>query len=399
MKLFKTLRLATKDYLHEWQVSICFVLALAAVLGPMLVLFGLKFGIIGGMIDELIEDPANREIRPVSSSRFDDNWIKQMRARNDVEFILPRTRSIAATVQLSSAKSDRFINVEMIPTAKGDPLLQETSAPETIKQIVLSPTATRKLNIELGDQIKGSVTRRYLGETERVELTLTVVGIADADAFTRDGAFVNLELMEAIENYRDGIAVPNFKWSGSAAPSDRTYPSFRLFSRSIYDVAGLQKALNAVGVEVRTKSSDIELVMKMDRNLTMVYWAIAIIGLFGFSLSLGASLWANVDRKRKELSVLRLVGFRTGDIVWFPMTQAIYTAVLGWGLAIGLYQAVAITINAMMADQTEGQSVCVLLPEHFIAAGVVTVAAAIVAAALSGARAARIAPSDGLREI
>jgi len=399
MKLFKTLRLATKDYLHEWQVSICFVLALAAVLGPMLVLFGLKFGIIGGMIDELIEDPTNREIRPVSSARFADNWINQMRARKDVEFILPRTRSIAATAQLSSTKADRFINVEMIPTEKGDPLLQKTSTPETIKQIVLSPTAARKLNIELGDQIKGSVTRRYLGEAERVELELTVVGIADADAFTRDGAFVNLELMEAIENYRDGIAVPNFKWSGSAAPPERTYPSFRLFSRSIYDVAGLQKALNAVGVEVRTKSSDIELVMKMDRNLTMVYWAIAIIGLFGFSLSLGASLWANVDRKRKELSVLRLVGFRTGDIVWFPMTQAIYTAVLGWGLAIGLYQAVAITINAMMADQTEGQSVCVLLPEHFIAAGVVTVAAAIVAAALSGARAARIAPSDGLREI
>jgi putative ABC transport system permease protein len=399
MKLFKTLRLATKDYLHEWQVSICFVLALAAVLGPMLVLFGLKFGIIGGMIDELIEDPANREIRPVSSARFDDNWINQMRARKDVEFILPRTRSIAATVQLSSTKADRFINVEMIPTAKGDPLLKKTSTPETINQIVLSPTAARKLNIELGDQIKGSVTRRYLGEAERVEFALTVIGIADADAFTRDGAFVNLELMEAIENYRDGIAVPNFNWSGSAAPPERTYPSFRLFSRSIYDVAGLQKALNAVGVEVRTKSSDIELVMKMDRNLTMVYWAIAIIGLFGFSLSLGASLWANVDRKRKELSVLRLVGFRTGDIVWFPMTQAIYTAVLGWGLAIGLYQAVAITINAMMADQTEGQSVCVLLPEHFIAAGVVTIAAAIVAAALSGARAARIAPSDGLREI
>jgi len=399
MKLFKTLRLATKDYLHEWQVSICFVLALAAVLGPMLVLFGLKFGIIGGMINELIEDPANREIRPVSSSRFDDNWVNQMRARKDVEFILPRTRSIAATVQLSSSKANRFINVEMIPTAKGDPLLQKTSTPETIKQIVLSPTAARKLNIELGDQIKGSVTRRYLGEAERVELALTVVGIADADTFTRDGAFVNLELMEAIENYRDGVAVPNFNWSGSAAPPERTYPSFRLFSRSIYDVAGLQKALSAVGVEVRTKSSDIELVMKMDRNLTMVYWAIAIIGLFGFSLSLGASLWANVDRKRKELSVLRLVGFRTGDIVWFPMTQAIYTAVLGWGLAIGLYQAVAITINAMMADQTESQSVCVLLPEHFIAAGVVTIAAAIVAAALSGARAARIPPSDGLREI
>ena len=42
MRLFKTLRLASRDYTHEWQMSGCFVLALAAVLGPMLVLFGLK---------------------------------------------------------------------------------------------------------------------------------------------------------------------------------------------------------------------------------------------------------------------------------------------------------------------------------------------------------------------
>ena len=45
--LIKAFRLATRDFLHEWQVSLCFVIALAAVLGPMMVLFGLKFGIIG----------------------------------------------------------------------------------------------------------------------------------------------------------------------------------------------------------------------------------------------------------------------------------------------------------------------------------------------------------------
>ncbi|MGB5468412.1 MAG: peptide ABC transporter permease, partial [Sedimenticolaceae bacterium] len=71
MRLFKTLRLASRDYAHEWQMSGCFVLALAAVLGPMLVLFGLKFGVVGGMLDQLIENPENREIRPVSSGRFD----------------------------------------------------------------------------------------------------------------------------------------------------------------------------------------------------------------------------------------------------------------------------------------------------------------------------------------
>ena len=64
---FKVFRLASRDYFHEKLMSSCFVLALAAVLGPMMVLFGLKFGIVGAMVDQLIENPLNREIRPVGS--------------------------------------------------------------------------------------------------------------------------------------------------------------------------------------------------------------------------------------------------------------------------------------------------------------------------------------------
>ena len=64
--------------------------------------------------------------------------------------------------------------------------------------------------------------------------------------------------------------------------------------------------------------------------------------------------------------MLRLVGFRTGDIVWFPVTQAFYTGLLGWGLAIGIYYVAAYAINTMLADQlASGQQVCILLPQHF----------------------------------
>ncbi len=63
--------LAARDYRDEWQMSGFFVLALAAVLGPMMVLFGLKFGIISSMVDNLVEDPRNREVRPIGSGHFD----------------------------------------------------------------------------------------------------------------------------------------------------------------------------------------------------------------------------------------------------------------------------------------------------------------------------------------
>jgi putative ABC transport system permease protein len=89
-----TLWLAGRDYRNEWQMSGFFILALAAVLGPMLILFGLKFGIIGSMLDNLIQDPRNREIRPIGSGRYDRVWIEQLRNRDEVAFIIPRTRAV-----------------------------------------------------------------------------------------------------------------------------------------------------------------------------------------------------------------------------------------------------------------------------------------------------------------
>jgi putative ABC transport system permease protein len=401
MRVFKTLRLASRDYGHEWQMSSCFVLALAAVLGPMLVLFGLKFGIVGGMLEQLIENPENREVRPVSSGRFDRAWFDNMRRRSDVTFVVPRTRSIAATVELNSSQSSRIVRAELIPSGSGDPLLPtDGPRPDGTHAIVLSQQAAGKLNVAAGDTVEGSITRRFGGRRERVHLPLDVVGIAPAAAFTRDGAFADIRLVEALEDYRDGRAVDALGWSGGRSDEPRTYPGFRLYAQSIYDVANLSSDLTGQGIDVRTKVADIELVMRMDRNLSAIYWAIAIIGLIGFSLSLGASLWANVDRKRKDLSVLRLVGFRTGDIVWFPVTQAFYTALLGWLLAGGIFYGAAYVINDMLAEQMlNGQQVCVLLPRHFAMALGLTIAAAVVAAALAGWRSARIEPSDGLREI
>jgi putative ABC transport system permease protein len=234
-----------------------------------------------------------------------------------------------------------------------------------------------------------------------VYLDLLVVDVAPAGSFSRDGAFVSLALVEAAEDFRDGHAVPALGWQGSVMDqTQRTYPGFRLYTRSIYDVAPISKALEKLGIEVHTRAADIDIVRDMDRNLSAVFWVIALIGLLGFSFSLGASLWANVDRKRKELSVLRLVGFRTGDIVWFPVIQSAYTAVLGWLTASLIYLGVAFIINRMFFGQLEqGDRVCTLLPEHFLIALALTVVSAFLAAGMAGYRAARIEPSEGLREI
>jgi len=396
------IRLSFRDYSHEWRMSGCFILALSSVLAPMMILFGLKFGIVTTMIHQLVENPANREIRPIGSGRYDDAWIDQYRNRGDVEFIIPKTRALAATIQLKSTSANRIVSTELLATAAGDPLLTGlTSVPKDYSQVVLSQSAAKKLKVNTGDEIDASLARQFQGRRERVHLPLEVIDIADEVVTSRNVAFVNLELLIASEQFKDGRAVAKLGWDGNSDElEERVYPSFRLYARSIYDVENLVNDLEKAGARIKANVGEIKTVQSIDENLSVIFWIIACVGALGFSFSLGASLWANVDRKRKELSVLRLVGFKSGRIVMFPVLQSCYTAVLGWLLAVLVYLAFEYLINFFLAPRLNlDRSLCFLLAEHFLWALGMTIVIAIFAAIMGGMRAARIEPSDGLREI
>jgi putative ABC transport system permease protein len=338
----------------------------------------------------------------VGSGRYSLDWLQKLREREDVQFVIPLTRSIASGLDLKSDKASRILPAELKPTAKGDPILGKNLRPPTgLKQIILADSTASKLKVGVGDKLDSSLAREFHGKKERQHLELEVIGISLDDTFSREGGFVSFELLEALESYRDGHRVKALNWKGDEPDSGpRHYAGFRLYARSIYDVAGLRDGLAERDIEVRTRSWDIDIVKTMDRNLSMLFWVVAVIGLAGYTLSLSASLWANVDRKRRELSILRLVGFSTGDIVWVPVIQACFTAILGWILAAGIYLAVSYGINFMMGTQLEaGESVCSLTPLQFGTALLLTVTAAIFAAALAGFRAAGVEPAEGLREV
>jgi putative ABC transport system permease protein len=72
----------------------------------------------------------------------------------------------------------------------------------------------------------------------------------------------------------------------------------------------------------------------------------------------------------------------------------------GWGLAVAIFQAAALTINDMLKSQMDvGQHVCKLEMDHYLIALALTVGSSVLAAALAGLRSARIEPSEGLRDI
>jgi len=436
--LGRIVALAWADARHEWRATLCLVLALAAVLAPLLVLFGLRFGVVQTLTERLAGDPRNLEIVPIGAGRFDRAWFDRAKGWPEVAFVIPRTRAIAASMDLLKPGGP-VVNVEMVPTAPGDPLLKghlpyptctakpdedptvvcaaevhprmqpRTPRPDQPDQaqapdisVVLSASAARKIGATArGEVIAGIVGRSIDGRQENIRLALRVITVLPEAAYARDAAFVPLELLDATESFRDGFAEPALAAEGNRRPDgERLYAGFRLYGRTIYDIPRLRDKLLAEKTEVSTRAAEVEQLMSLDRNLGLLFWLIAGIGTAGFLLSLGVSLWGAVERKRRDLATLRLLGFRTRATVAFPVVQAAIVAVLGAALAMGVFAIVASVINSHFAGGLGvGETACRLLPIHVAIAIGTTLVCALAASALAGGRVARIDPSEGLREV
>lgn len=397
-------RLSLSDYFHERLLSICAILGLAAVLAPLLVLFGVKSGIINTMADRLIEDPRNREISPVGSGRYGGDWFSMMAGRVDVDFIIPQTRSIAANMILYKIDGEqtRTVVVDLIPTGKGDPLLENwATVPADDTSIVLSEPAARKMKVTAGQMVIGNIGRSVGGRKEQVTVQLKVTAVLPPEAYTREAAFVLLTLLEATEDYRDGRGSEILGWPGKARPAGpREYSSFRLYARSIYDVSSLRGFLMDQGVDVFTKVEDIEVVQRLDRSFSIIFKLIAIVAILGYFASMVSNTLANVSRKSRHLGVTRLLGFSTRRIVWFPVVQALVTSLVGTVTAACFYLVSAIVINRLFAHHlSPGEYVCRLSVLHFLIAFALTVALSMLASAYAAFRVAKIEPSEVIRDV
>lgn len=422
----RIIALALADARHEWRASLCLVLALAAVLAPLLVLFGLRFGVVQTLTERLAGDPRNLEIVPIGAGRFDKAWFDKVRAWPDVAFVVPRTRAIAASIDVIG-EAGRPVTCELVSSDRGDPLRQravtppglappadgvQRRRPDTPREAQGAPLHTIPVHItgsvarKIGALppngiVFGIVSRSIDGRQENVRVALRVAAIVPEDIYPRDALFAPLDFLDATESFRDGFAEPSLGAQGPPRPdSERLYAGFRMYGHTIYDIPKLRDRLLAEKIEVSTRAAEIEQLMSLDRNLGLLFWLIAGIGTAGFLLSLGVSLWGAVERKRRDLATLRLLGFRRRATIAFPMVQAGAIAVLGVALALAAFAAVAAIINAQFAASLgAGETACRLLPLHVLFAAGATLVCAVAASGLAGARVARIEPSDGLREL
>ncbi|MGE4558948.1 MAG: ABC transporter permease, partial [Desulfobulbus sp.] len=181
--------------------------------------------------------------------------------------------------------------------------------------------------------------------------------------------------------------------------SRQGYAGFRLYTTTIDAVERVQAFLEGEGIPVNTERERIAEVRRLDQYTSLIFWLIAAVGVVGGISALTASLYASVERKKKELNVLRLLGLLKKELVLFPVAQGLLLSSGALVLALAIFAAVAQIINQLFRAQLRTtESLCTLSWGHFLLLFVGVWSLSIIAATFAALRATRLDPAEALRD-
>ena len=405
-KLCMAMGLAQRDWRYERGLSLCAVLALASMLAPLLVLHGVRNGVVASMREKLLQDPAVLVITPVGSGTegsFSPAFIEQLQTLPGARFAIGRTRDIATDITLHHGQGMQTVQME--PCAPGEPVLEHYRLPNPQDgeepEIVLSLPAARKLDVHVGENVTAALGRRTPeGKLESTDMTFRVCGILPDAASGRVLGFLPLRILEDIQDYRDSIAVPHRGFTGRTREGgERRFASFRLYAKDLNAVEQLADALAHRRVEARTRAKEIAGIRALETAISRVILIISLAVGAGFAAFTLSSVQGAVRRKDRMLGMLRLLGFPRCALLLYPLTQTLLTALSGILLAGGVYLAVSSGIERLFAEQAEGFSLCRLSPREFLAAAGIVLLLSVLAAMRAAWQAASIEPSSVIREV
>lgn len=394
--------LALQDLWHDRKVSLCIAASLVAVIAPLLLLFGLKHGVVSQLQDELLRDPRNLEVKMLSNGNYDSAWIERLRQRPETGFALGQTRSLNTQADLLIGMQRFVEGAEIIATEPGDPQLNLPQFNPTGHQVILSARAAQRLQAKVGDSVQLRVLRRLEGVNERGEMTLSVLAILDGARFGRAAGFVAPPLLLDLERFRDGYQVSAFG-IGTGKPQGDLQPLYaraRVYANDIDQVAPLERWLNEQHIETSSRLADIDNVKAINHVLGLIFGVIALAALIGCVASMVGAFLANIDRKRKSLAVLRLLGFKRTAVGGFVVLQALLLSLAGYLGGLGFYAVGSHLFDYLLgSSQATGTFVCHITIWHGLAALLLTFLVAALVAVIGAVRAISIQPAESLREL
>lgn len=345
------LRLAFKDLRHDWQASACFIAALAGVLAPLLIILALKNGVIGTMVERLVEDPGNRQLIAIGSDRHDADFFESVPSLPEVEFIVPSTRSINASADAFQNPTTRRLEraVALLPTGPGDPLLEGADVQPGHTHV--SAALATALELVPGTEVEMLIGREIDGRQELATRRLTVDAIVPPERYGKPAAFLALADLLAVERFRDDITVTPATWQ-EPRPMPDTFASFRLYVRDLNDLTRVQAILERRGVLSRPRAENAAVLLSFRDNLNILYFVVATLAILGFWASMSANLRGMVERQRVSFSLLNLLGMPRQSRFMIPFLQSQVLILAGIIATLLIVLPTLLLINTLFSNST-----------------------------------------------
>ena len=392
--------LAWRDFWHERSLSFCAVLAFAAALTPLMVLWGLRAGVVTTLSERLLNNPAALAVNPYSSQRYSEQDIAALAALPSVAFVVPLTRTLASTVHVQR-EGRPPIPADVLPTASGDPLLERYAAIPPEDGAVITQELARSLSAAVpGQELTLVVTRRHEGKAQKVVCRVRLHAILPDAADWKSRIYLPLPLLLDMERYRDGFAVPRLGWSGLPEPAgqERSYAGFRMYVNGLDDVIPMRDALKQRGIDAYTFAREVETIQGLKHSMTCITFLVGGVTLVGMAFSLVSLSVANVRRKARMYAQGNLMGLKQQELLALPLLQMGFVAVLAASASLVFYGCAALLLDMVAAPWLlVGESAC-SLPAEQVA---LLYAAALVLSCLCGVSACRhllgLQPAEVLR--
>jgi ABC-type lipoprotein release transport system permease subunit len=239
--------LAARDTLRPVGSLVGTTAILIGILLPLAMLLGLTRGLVKEMLDSLRQSPSGIQIQvwktngdaKAFSATVEDEL---QQGHSAVVLVIPDIHKVATCQNKSSGRE--LTGIDLRCTKPGDPLLRFYDA-DSLKPgdggIVLSKMLADDLGVNYGDgggtrlmvvpgqQISVTVTRHEGDTVGRAQASLEVRAVADIGN-VREG-FLDRQLLDSIEDFQQGRAVPELGWPAFAASVPATFQSYLAFCK------------------------------------------------------------------------------------------------------------------------------------------------------------------------
>lgn len=365
-------KLAVKELTFDRMMSICQIAAIASIIAPLLLLFSLRYGILEELKENLMNDPKVLSLTLDTSYRLNNEFFKRLESNKHVGFVIPEITALNALVDIKFKGNAK--KVETIPTKIGDPIVLGSNIPYSDKQdalgdheVFINESLAHQRNLQVGESIQVVISRTQHGQRQASTLALTIKGIIGQRFVRDDCLLVNLDVLNAIDDFRNGYN-PALLTDGHYKPSrDRVYAKFRLYAKNLESVTPLYYNLVEQHLNVTSKMREIENVKAIGKVLNFVFGVIALVSIIGGMIALTGLILSSLKARKRNLVLLQLMGQTRSNIYLIVIIELLLVALIGFALAFSLYYVGSSIFNDYFHALIVGTFISKLSALHILA--------------------------------